>query len=140
MVFGGRAKTQAFQVPYNTTQSFVFRSRQSRWNRTRSDKTWPVPVCLEQLRRFMGLATYYRKFIKGFSQLCAPLQRLTEKNVKFSWDKTCDDAFRTLKRKLTLNLTDPLFWIQTPVNPPLAASCRKRARMTNTLLRSEVAH
>ena len=103
-------------------------------------KTWPVPVCLEQLRRFMGLATYYRKFIKGFSQLCAPLQRLTEKNVKFLWDKTCDDAFRTLKRKLTLNLTDSLFWIQTPVNPPLAASCRKRARMANTLLRSEVAH
>jgi hypothetical protein len=47
---------------------------------------WPTPKTLTELRGFMGMCTYYRKFIKGFSQLCAPLTDLTKKGA-FKWDE-----------------------------------------------------
>ena len=49
----------------------------------------------------MGLAGYYRRFIEDFSQLVAPMTRLTQKEVKFYWDGQCEEAFRDLKRRLT---------------------------------------
>jgi hypothetical protein len=47
---------------------------------------WPTPKILIELRGFLGMCTYYRKFVKGFSQLCAPLTDLTKKGA-FKWDK-----------------------------------------------------
>jgi hypothetical protein len=46
---------------------------------------WPAPKTLTELRGFLGMCTYYRKFVKGFSQLCAPLTDLTKKGA-FKWD------------------------------------------------------
>ena len=45
------------------------------------------------LRRFLGLASYYRRFVSGFSEIAAPLHRLSQKGSKFCWTKECDTAF-----------------------------------------------
>ena len=62
---------------------------------------WKVPKNATEVRSFLGLAGYYRKFIKDFAKISAPLTRLTKKNLVFTWDKDCDDAFQRLKRALT---------------------------------------
>ena len=61
---------------------------------------FPTPTNLKQLRTFLGLANYYRCFIKGFVHIARPLNVLTKKGVKFSWTQSCDDAFDKLKRAL----------------------------------------
>ena len=66
-----------------------------------SIQDWKVPRNATEVRSFLGLAGYYRKFIKDFAKISAPLTRLTKKNLVFTWDVDCDDAFRRLKRALT---------------------------------------
>ena len=56
---------------------------------------------LKDFRSFLGLANYYRRFIKDFARLAAPLTRLTRKDVKFQWYHSCATAFDQLKRALT---------------------------------------
>ena len=53
-----------------------------------------------EVRSFLGMAGCYRKFIKDFAKISAPLTRLTKKNLAFSWDIDCDVAFQRLKRAL----------------------------------------
>ena len=62
---------------------------------------WPSPACSDQVRSFLGLATYYGRFVKDFARISTPLRRLTEKNAQFAWSYDCEQAFQTLKRKLT---------------------------------------
>ena len=64
-------------------------------------KEWPTPTSVTQVRSFLGLAAYYRRFIKDFSKIAAPLHQLTEKNQKFSWADECNEAFNQLKESLT---------------------------------------
>ena len=61
---------------------------------------FPTPTNLKELRNFLGLATYYRRFVKGFSNIASPLNALTRKGVKFVWTEACSDAFDKLKRAL----------------------------------------
>ena len=61
---------------------------------------WPAPVNVREVRRFVGFAAYYRKFIPNFSQIAKPLTNLTKKSVRFKWDKDCQRAFQLLKEKL----------------------------------------
>ena len=61
---------------------------------------WPVPINTAELRSFLGLASYYRRFVRAFSVIAAPLYRLLEKESTFRWTETCDEAFTTLKQKL----------------------------------------
>ena len=56
---------------------------------------------LEELRRFLGIASYYRKFIKGFAHIAAPPHALTEKLKPWEWTGLCDEAFVQLKTKLS---------------------------------------
>ena len=63
--------------------------------------SWERPKSVFEIRSFLGLAGYYRRFIKDFSRLAAPMTRLTQKEVKFDWDDRCDEAFQELKRRLT---------------------------------------
>jgi len=61
---------------------------------------WRTPANIHEVRAFLGLTSYYRKFILGFADIATPLHRLTG-NVKFVWDEPCQKAFETLKGKLT---------------------------------------
>ena len=62
---------------------------------------WPVPRTVKQVRSFVGLAAYYKRFIASFGEICKPLYQLCEKNRKFVWTPDCQHAFETLKEKLT---------------------------------------
>ena len=63
---------------------------------------WPTPTNVEQLRAFIGTASYYRRFIKNFAEIASPLHKLTSVNVKeFRFTQECQKSFETLKKKLT---------------------------------------
>ena len=61
---------------------------------------WPRPKCVKEVRAFYGLASYYRKFVKGFATIAEPLKKLTQKNVRFEWSDEAQTAFDTLKQAL----------------------------------------
>ena len=63
--------------------------------------SWERPNLVFEIRIFLGLAGYYRRFIEDFSQLAARMTRLTRKGVKFEWNDLCEEAFQELKRRLT---------------------------------------
>ena len=69
--------------------------------KTHCVKQWPIPMCVAELRQFLGLATYYRKFVRNFAQVASPLYRLTERNKTWTWNEECEVAFCTLKERLT---------------------------------------
>ena len=60
--------------------------------------SWERPKSVFEIRSFLGLAGYYRRFIEDFSRLAALMTRLTWKEVKFDWDDRCEEAFQELKR------------------------------------------
>lgn len=66
-----------------------------------SVRNWPVPSNASEIRSFLGLCGYYRKFIKDFSKIANCIQKLTEKGLPFVWDNNCQVAFDLLKHKLT---------------------------------------
>ena len=66
---------------------------------------FPTPSSVKTLRQFLGLSSYYRRFIMGFSMIAQPLNQLTRKGVEFSWTAECQEAFMTLKQKL---ITSPV--------------------------------
>ena len=61
---------------------------------------WPRPTNVSEIRSFLGLAGYYRRFVEGFSKLASPLTQLTRKNVKFQWNENCEKSFEELKHRL----------------------------------------
>jgi len=62
--------------------------------------SWPVPKDVTEVRSYLGLVSYYRRFIKSFSEIAAPLHALTGKKVKFQWTEKCQEAFQELKDRL----------------------------------------
>lgn len=62
---------------------------------------WPTPCRLKEVRAFIGLCSYYRRFIRDFSLLAAPLFALTKKGRAFEWGSACQEAFDQLKTALT---------------------------------------
>ncbi|GJW94991.1 putative reverse transcriptase domain-containing protein [Tanacetum coccineum] len=63
-------------------------------------KNWATPTTPTEVRQFLGLAGYYRRFIEGFSLISKPLTKLTQKNKKYEWAKDEEEAFELLKQKL----------------------------------------
>ena len=63
--------------------------------------SWGRPKSVFEIRSFLGLVGYYRRFIEHFSRLAAPMTGLTRKDVKFDWDDRCEKAFQELKKRLT---------------------------------------
>ncbi|GBG80029.1 hypothetical protein CBR_g30398 [Chara braunii] len=74
-------------------------------------RNWPQPANVRELRSFLGLASYYRKFVPKFSVIAHPLSRLTSKNVAYAWCEKCETAFQALKEALVshpvLRIADP---------------------------------
>ncbi|GJY00670.1 putative reverse transcriptase domain-containing protein [Tanacetum coccineum] len=65
-----------------------------------SVKDWASPKSPTEIRQFLGLAGYYRRFIEGFSKIAKPMTKLTQKKVKFVWGDKQEAAFQLLKQKL----------------------------------------
>ncbi|GJT20742.1 putative reverse transcriptase domain-containing protein [Tanacetum coccineum] len=63
-------------------------------------KSWKAPKTPSEVRSFLGLAGYYRRFIKNFSKIAKPLTSLTQKNQKYEWGEKQEEAFPTLKDNL----------------------------------------
>ncbi|GJX41911.1 putative reverse transcriptase domain-containing protein [Tanacetum coccineum] len=63
-------------------------------------KDWASPTTPTEIRQFLGLAGYYRRFIEGFSKIAKPLTELTQKNKKYIWGENQESAFQLLKQKL----------------------------------------
>jgi hypothetical protein len=55
--------------------------------------SWNTSTCVGDIRSFLGLTGYYRRFIKGFSKICKPMTELLEKDRKFEWMPTCEASF-----------------------------------------------
>ena len=61
---------------------------------------WAIPTTVTAVRQFIGLASYYRRYIQDFATIAAPLHHLTQKGISFKWTQECTDAFNLLKQKL----------------------------------------
>ena len=64
--------------------------------------SWNRPTNATEVRSFLGLAGYYRRFVEGFSKIAGPLTNLTRKEVKYKWTDKHERAFQELKESLTL--------------------------------------
>ncbi|GKE22009.1 putative reverse transcriptase domain-containing protein, partial [Tanacetum coccineum] len=65
-----------------------------------SIKDWASPKTPTEIRQFLGLVGYYRRFIEGFLKIARPMTKLTQKSVKFDWGEKAEAAFQLLKQKL----------------------------------------
>ena len=63
-------------------------------------ETYPVPKNVKNVRAFLGMAQFYRRYIKSFATIALPLNKLLRKDTKFVWTEECQVAFETLKRAL----------------------------------------
>ena len=74
-------------------------------------RSWPEPTNQTAVRSFVGLASYYRRFVKNFAEIARPLHILIEKARKFRWDENCRNAFVALKTHL---ITAPILAYPDP--------------------------
>ena len=70
-------------------------------NKVQEVTNWKPPTTVRQIRSFLGLAGYYRRFILDFSRIAKPMTELLKKGAKFDWGQKCEDAFHTLRLHLT---------------------------------------
>lgn len=80
--------------------------------KTQAIREWAAPRSVKDVQRFLGFANFYRKFIRGFSSVAAPISSLTKRSEgPFSWTEGADRAFKTLKQRFSsapiLTLPDP---------------------------------
>jgi len=66
--------------------------------------SWPEPKNIKDIRKFLGLANYYRRFIKDFAQIARPINMLTRKNVRWQWENKQQQVFDELKEIFTTRL------------------------------------
>ena len=82
-------------------------------------KEWPIPKNLHELRSFIGMCAYYRRFIEKFSFIAGPLHDLTKKNVKYEWTNKVNESFEKLKEKL---ISQPVL-ILPDLSKPFEVQC-----------------
>ena len=70
-------------------------------NKVQQILNWPTPASVKQVRQFLGLAGFYRRFIDNFSSIAAPLSNLTKINTTFTWTPECNKAFNSLKLNIS---------------------------------------
>ena len=69
-------------------------------NKIQAVKDWPIPRTVTEIKSFIGLAGYYRRFVQDFSKIAAPLTKLTRKEERYQWSEECTAAFEQLKERL----------------------------------------
>ena len=119
----------------------------SDFNKVQEVHEWPTPTSLQDVRRFVGPASYYRRFVKDFASIAEPLHVLTKKQAQFSWSEECQAAFNELKSLLTTApiLGDPLEARQhdtghrPPVTSASALLSRRFSRVWNVCSPMEAA-
>jgi transposase InsO family protein/predicted aspartyl protease len=74
---------------------------------------WPTPVCVKDVRSFVGMASYYRRFVKDFAKVAAPLHAIARKNQKFQWTDEAQKSFDALKEAMT---TAPILAMPTDLD------------------------
>ena len=75
-------------------------------DKVKAVSTYPVPRTIKELKQFLGLTNYYRRFIKDYAHIAEPLHKVQGKSKKsLQWDTSCQLAFDTLKQKL---ITPPI--------------------------------
>ena len=69
---------------------------------SKTDKVanWPIPTSQKEVQQFLGLANYYRRFVKDFATIAKPLHHLTEKTAEFKWTEQCQKAFEEIRHRL----------------------------------------
>jgi hypothetical protein len=80
---------------------------------------WKAPTSVHEVRSFLGLAGYYRRFIPDFSKIAKPMTRLLQKDEKYKWTLECETAFHTLRTLLT---TAPVL-AQPDIEKPFDVFC-----------------
>jgi hypothetical protein len=75
---------------------------------------WKPPTTVSEVRSFLGLAGYYRRFIPTFSKIVKPVTKFLKKENKYVWSNTCDEAFKHLKKLLT---TSPVLALPETTKP-----------------------
>ena len=61
---------------------------------------WLASTSVGEIRNFLGLARYYRRFIENFSKIAKPMTELLKKDTKFKWTEECEASFQELKKRL----------------------------------------
>ncbi|XP_057248907.1 uncharacterized mitochondrial protein AtMg00860-like [Beta vulgaris subsp. vulgaris] len=79
-------------------------------SKVRAVVDWESPKNVSEIRSFLGLAGYYRRFVKDFSRIAQSLTKLMKKESKFLWSEECERAFQELKKCLT---TAPVLTLPT---------------------------
>ena len=74
--------------------------------KTKVVKNWPTPLDPTNIKSFLGLVGYYRRFVEGFASISSHLTISTQKKVKFEWSEACERSFRDLKDR---NTSSPVF-------------------------------
>ncbi|GJW17832.1 putative reverse transcriptase domain-containing protein [Tanacetum coccineum] len=105
--------TNANQIPWSNvkammtteycpriTESKGWKNKLWYQSKVESVKNWKTPESSTEIRSFLGLAGYYRRFIENFSKIAKPLTLLTQKNKTYVWGDKQDEAFQILKEKL----------------------------------------
>jgi hypothetical protein len=81
--------------------------------------SWKAPMSVNDIRSFLGLAGYYRRFIEGFSKISKPMTELLEKDKQFEWTPLCEASFQELKKRLT---TAPVL-VMSDMEKPFSIYC-----------------
>ena len=67
-------------------------------DKLQSVSTWPRPANTMEVRQFLGLCSYYRRFVANFAEIACPLHQITEQNRTFEWTDGAEEAFKHLKQ------------------------------------------
>ncbi|XP_026203899.1 uncharacterized protein LOC113154109 [Anabas testudineus] len=108
-----KAEKCLFHVPTVSFLGFIISAGQVQMDPTKVQAValWPTPENRKQVQRFLGFANFYRKFIRNFSTIAAPLHRITSAKVRFTWSPEAQQAFQSLKDSFCsapiLTLPDP---------------------------------
>jgi hypothetical protein len=81
--------------------------------------SWNTLTSVSDIRSFLGLAGYYRRFIEGFSKISKPMTELLEKDKKFEWMPACEASFQELKKRL---MTAPIL-LMSDMEKPFSIYC-----------------